>query len=110
MWAASILSAPFAATFAPATTPAAPIWGAALALGLVCTGIAYLMQFKLITDLGPTRALTVAFLIPVFGVLWGVALLGEPVTPYLLAGGVLIVFGMYLSVVVPAPTKQGTAA
>lgn len=101
MWAASLLAAPFAATFAPATTPATPIWGAALALGLVCTGIAYLLQFKLITDLGPTRALTVAFLIPVFGVLWGVWLLGEPVTLYLFGGGALIVMGMYLTVISP---------
>jgi drug/metabolite transporter (DMT)-like permease len=110
MWAASILAAPFAATFAPATTPAAPIWGAALALGLLCTGIAYLLQFKLIADLGPTRALTVAFLIPVFGVLWGVWLLGEPVTLHLLAGGALIVLGMYLTIVQPTAVaaKVGT--
>lgn len=101
MWAASLLAAPFAVAFAPAAAPAAPIWGAALALGLMCTGIAYLLQFKLITDLGPTRALTVAFLIPVFGVLWGVALLGEPVTAYLLGGGALIILGMYLAVVQP---------
>lgn len=106
MWAASLLAAPFAATFAPEAAPAPTIWGAALALGLVCTGIAYLLQFKLIADLGPTRALIVAFLIPVFGVFWGVLFLGEPVTTFLLAGGALIVFGMYLTVVQPLSSAR----
>jgi drug/metabolite transporter (DMT)-like permease len=110
MWAASLLSAPFAIGFAPAVAPAAPIWMVALALGLICTGIAYLLQFKLIADLGPTRALTVAFLIPVFGVLWGVLLLGEPFTAYLAVGGALIVLGMYLTIVAPKATKAAAAA
>ena len=48
-----------------------------LALGLVCGAIAYLLYFRLIADIGATRALTVTYLIPVFGVLWGALFLGE---------------------------------
>jgi drug/metabolite transporter (DMT)-like permease len=98
MWAASVLAAPFAFAFAPSVAPVAPVWSAAIVLGLLCTGAAYILQFKLIADLGPTRALTVAFLIPVFGVLWGVLFLGESTSVYLLTGGALIVLGMYLTI------------
>ena len=59
-----------------------------LALGLVCGAIAYLLYFRLIADIGATGALTVTYLIPVFGVLWGALFLGETVdaVPRLVAG------------------------
>ena len=48
-----------------------------VALAIASTAIAYLIYFKLIADVGPARALTVTFLIPLFGVLWGFLFLGE---------------------------------
>jgi drug/metabolite transporter (DMT)-like permease len=60
---------------------------------LVCTAIAYLLYFRLIADLGATGALTVTYLIPVFGVLWGAVFLGEAVTLTMLAGGALVIVG-----------------
>jgi drug/metabolite transporter (DMT)-like permease len=97
LWAALILITP-AALFYPAPGPIAPgPWAAAITLGIVCTGIAYLLYFRLIRDVGPTSALTVAYLIPVFGVLWGAIFLGEPVTPALLAGGALVLLGIALT-------------
>ena len=48
-----------------------------VALALASTAIAYLIYFRLIADVGPARALTVTFLIPLFGVLWGFLFLGE---------------------------------
>jgi drug/metabolite transporter (DMT)-like permease len=78
-----------------------------LVLGLVCSGVAYLMYYRLIRDHGPTRALTVTFLMPAFGILWGALLLGEPVTPGMLAGVVLVVAG---TSAVVRPAKQGTRA
>jgi drug/metabolite transporter (DMT)-like permease len=54
------------------------IVGAVLALGVLCSGIAYLIYFRLIEEVGPTSALTVTFLNPVFGILWGMLFLGEP--------------------------------
>ena len=67
------------------------------ALAIASTALAYLIYFKLIADTGPQRALTVTFLIPLFGVLWGALILGEPVTASLLSGGVLIVAGVALA-------------
>lgn len=63
------------------------------ALALASTAIAYLIYFKLIAEAGPARALTVTFLIPLFGVLWGYLFLGEALAPGMLAGGALIVTG-----------------
>ena len=60
----------------PAAAPTPLVAGSMLALGLVC-GVAYLLYFRLIADIGATGALTVTYLIPVFGVLWGALFLGE---------------------------------
>ena len=91
--AAGVLLIPFIALWPP---PAAPTPGAAasiLALGLVCTALAYLLYFRLIADIGATGALTVTYLIPVFGVLWGALFLGETVSISMLAGAALVVLG-----------------
>lgn len=68
-----------------------------VALAVASTAVAYLIYFRLIADLGPSRALTVTFLIPLFGVLWGFLFLGEAITANMLAGGVLIVAGTALA-------------
>jgi len=91
--AAGIVLIPFIPLWPPAAAPAPLAVASILALGLVCTAIAYLLYFRLIADLGATGALTVTYLIPVFGVLWGVLFLGERATLPMLAGGVLIVLG-----------------
>jgi drug/metabolite transporter (DMT)-like permease len=93
MWAASFVLIPWVAAFPPTQAPDAPAWSAVAALGLVCTGMAYLMYFRLVQDAGPTRALTVTFLIPVFGVLWGHLLLGEAVGWNTLSGAVVVLLG-----------------
>jgi drug/metabolite transporter (DMT)-like permease len=70
-----------------------PVVAAVLALALLCSSVAYVLYFRLMADLGPTRTMTVTFLIPVFGMLWGVLFLGESVTGPMLAGAALIVVG-----------------
>lgn len=64
-----------------------------LALSLVCSGIAYLIYYQLIRDIGPTRAMTVTFLMPALGMLWGVLFLGEAVNATMLAGAGLVIAG-----------------
>ena len=64
-----------------------------LLLALLCSGVAYILYFRLIRDIGPTRALTVTFLMPAFGMLWGAWLLGESVTAGMIGGAALIVAG-----------------
>jgi len=68
-----------------------------VALAVGSTAVAYLIYFKLIADVGPSRALTVTFLIPLFGVAWGVVFLGEAVTLEMAGGGALIVAGTALA-------------
>jgi drug/metabolite transporter (DMT)-like permease len=63
----------------------------------MCTGAAYLLHFRLIADLGASRALTVTFLIPVFGVLWGILFLDEQIGPGLIIGGPMILIGTALA-------------
>lgn len=68
-------------------------WLSVFALGILCTGIAYLMYFRLISEIGPASALSVTFLIPVFGILWGYLILNEPIGINTLAGTVLVLSG-----------------
>jgi drug/metabolite transporter (DMT)-like permease len=80
----------------PAAMPGAAAWWSMAALAFVCTGLALLMFFRLIVRLGPARAITVTFLIPVFGVLWGAMFLGEAITGTMLAGCGVILIGTAL--------------
>jgi drug/metabolite transporter (DMT)-like permease len=64
-----------------------------LALGLVCGAVAYLLYFRLIADIGATGALTVTYLIPVFGVAWGALFLGETISLPMLLGAALVIAG-----------------
>jgi len=97
MWASVLLVLPFA-LFLPIRMAPKPLdWAAVTALGVICTGAAYLLYFKLIEDVGPMRALSVTFLIPVFGVFWGVLLLGETVSWSTALGGALILLGTALA-------------
>ncbi|WP_137927023.1 DMT family transporter [Cupriavidus sp. 2SB] len=72
----------------PATGPG--LWAAMLGLGMFCTAIAYVLYFKLIAELGPVRSLTVTFLIPPFGIVWGWMFLGETLS-WAHAGGMLLI-------------------
>ena len=72
-------------------------WLAVIALGVLCSGVAYILYFRLIERAGPARALAVTFAIPVFAVLYGVAFLGEVVTPWMVGCGLVIVAGTTLS-------------
>jgi drug/metabolite transporter (DMT)-like permease len=86
---------PFAAV---PQVPSPLVVGNVLALSLASTALAYLLYFRLIADVGPARALTVTFLIPLFGVLWGTLFLGESVAANTLAGCALILVGTWLAV------------
>ena len=81
----------------PAQAPSLKAWGALLALGILCTAVAYVLFFRLIERLGPARAITVTFTIPVFAVFYGVTLLGETVTTWMLFCGVIVLCGTALA-------------
>jgi len=80
------------------------VWLSLLGLGLVCTALAYILYFRLISSIGPVKSMTVTFLIPPFGVLWGALLLDEPLGMAHLYGGLLIAAALWL-VLNPAVQK-----
>jgi drug/metabolite transporter (DMT)-like permease len=81
----------------PAVSPSMTAWLALLAVGVLCTGVAYVLFFRLIDKVGAASTLTVTFLIPVFAVIYGLVFLGELVTPWMLICGVVILCGTALS-------------
>ncbi|PCE21945.1 EamA family transporter [Paraburkholderia acidicola] len=81
----------------PATAPAPHAWAALFALALACTAFAYVLFFRLIASVGPSRAMTALFLIPAFGVLWGALFLGETFTVAMAIGCGVILAGTALT-------------
>lgn len=96
------------ATQPPASWGGLNVWLALLALGLGCTAFAYALYFQLISQIGPLKSMAVTFLIPPFGVFWGVILLDEPLSWAYLYGGSLIVLALYL-VLKPSTALQPVA-
>jgi drug/metabolite transporter (DMT)-like permease len=83
--------------FSPERVPSASVWWSLLVVGVLCTGVAYILYFRLIENSGPARALTVTFLVPVFAITYGVLFLGESVTAWMLLCGAVILLGTSLS-------------
>lgn len=94
---AALMLAPFALLNWPQTPVSGLAWLATLALAVGSTGFAYILFFRLISRIGPTAAVSVTLLVPVFGVIWGVWLLNESVTPSILAGACVIMLGTALA-------------
>lgn len=81
----------------PAVAPSATAWGAAALLSLLCTGLAYVLYFRLIANAGATNAISVTFLVPGFAMLWGWLFMGETPTPAMLLGCAVILLGTALA-------------
>lgn len=86
----ALMVAPFAVLAWPSAAPPPLSWLCAALLGVLCTGIAYAVFFRLIQRVGAARASTCTYLVPLFGVFWGWLLLGETPTATMLAAGALI--------------------
>jgi drug/metabolite transporter (DMT)-like permease len=83
--------------FGPDQWPSASAWWSLIVVGVLCTGVAYILYFKLIENSGPARALTVTFLVPVFAIAYGVLFLNEYVTAWMLLCGAVILLGTSLA-------------
>jgi drug/metabolite transporter (DMT)-like permease len=77
----------------PQQAPSQAAWLSLLVLGALCTGVAYLLYFRLLGSASPTRALAVTYLIPLFAVSYGVTLLDEPFTPGMGLSALVILLG-----------------
>ncbi len=104
--AAAMLTVPALAWMPPAL-PSLTAWLNLAALALLCTGVAYLLYFRLIARVGAARAITVTYLIPLFAMLWDFLFLAERITPSMVAGGAVILLGTALATgMLRAPQRQ----
>jgi drug/metabolite transporter (DMT)-like permease len=97
LMSASVLLFVPALVYWPAAAVSASAWAAMLAAGVLCTGLAFVIYFRLIATLGPARTSTVTFLIPVFAISMGALLLGESVNSGLLLWAGVVLLGTALS-------------
>ncbi|WP_404818365.1 DMT family transporter [Vibrio bathopelagicus] len=96
MWAAVLLVLPFVFFFPIREAPDLTITTSVILLGAICTGLAYLLYFNLISELGAPSALSVTFLVPVFGILWGSLFLDEVIGINTIVGSILVITGTML--------------
>jgi drug/metabolite transporter (DMT)-like permease len=93
---ATILLTPLLAVVPPRTAPSGGQLVTIALLGLACTAVAYLIYFRLIAEVGATSAITVTYLVPVFGVAWGTVFRDEELTAGVLVGAGLVLAGVLL--------------
>ncbi|MET0226367.1 MAG: EamA family transporter [Dokdonella sp.] len=103
---AALMLAPFALVAWPAAPPPLGSWLSAIALGILCTGIAYAVFFHLIQRVSASRASTNTYLVPIFGVAWAWLLLGEAPTPTMLIAAALILGSVMVSQREAAPVRS----
>lgn len=107
---AAVVYAPLAALTWPDTIPAASVLAAIIALAVVCTAVAFLVFFALITEVGPARASVITYINPAVAVTLGVLVLGEHLTAAMLAAFVLILGGSVLATRPARPVMRAGAA
>ncbi|MBW4082120.1 DMT family transporter [Paenibacillus sp. S150] len=93
---AAVVLLPLAVIFAPRHLPSAAAVYSVLGLSIICTSAAYLLYFRLIRNVGPVKTVSVTFLVPVFGIVWGVIFLHEQVYTNTLAGLLIILLSVTL--------------
>ena len=93
----SLYLAPFAYLQQPEVMPTGPIWWAVITLGAICTGLAFVMFYRLIARIGSTRTVTVTLLAPMFSIVWGWMILDEQLTLVMAFGSVLVLSGVAMT-------------
>ena len=81
-------------------------WLYAVILGVLCTGVAYILYFGLLETVGVARTVIVTYLVPVFAMVWGYIILDESVTVKMLAGALCILAGIGLTTYKPSQQKS----
>ncbi|WP_430392376.1 DMT family transporter [Dyella sp. 20L07] len=94
---AAIVLLPLTVWMWPARMPSTSAWVAMFGLAAICTSLAYVLFYRLMARVGAARSMAVLYLIPVFGVLWGLMFLGERITLAMAGGCVVILLGVALT-------------
>ncbi|HNP62333.1 MAG TPA: DMT family transporter [Woeseiaceae bacterium] len=97
MIAAAIILFPIAVYLWPSEMPSLRSWIAVIIMGVASTGIAYILYFRLIRNVGPAKAITVTYLIPAFAMFWGAVFIDEKVTTSMIVGCAIIFLGTALA-------------
>lgn len=97
LWAATAMLAPLAWWTWPVQAPPVSAWLSLAVAGVFSTALAYLLYFRLLMRIGPTRSMSVTYLIPVFANLLGVLVLDEVVTGWMLGCAAVILLGTALA-------------
>lgn len=108
--ASAVALLPFTVWLWPAAMPGAQAWVAMFGLAAACTSLAYVLFYRLMARIGSSRTLAVLYLIPVFGVLWGLVFLHEPVTWAMAGGCAVILAGVALTTGMVRPRVAPSAA
>jgi drug/metabolite transporter (DMT)-like permease len=88
---------PFSVWLWPQQVPGSQAWISVTVLGIACTGIAFILYFRLIANIGVNKAISVTYLIPLFGVVWGMIFLDEVLSLMMIAGAMTILLGVSLT-------------
>jgi len=91
---ATIVLTPFAWLTWPETPVSSSSWTSVLMLGLLCTGFAQILFYRMLMNVGPAKASTVALLVPVFGIFWGWSWLDEPVKQNMAWASFVVLIGV----------------
>ncbi len=94
---ATAMLLPLSLFFLPDAMPSVNAIWSVLLIGIICTGVAYIIFFRLIAQLGPAKAISVTYLIPAFGMLWGGLFLDESISVMMIIGSCVILLGVALT-------------
>lgn len=94
---AALFLVPFGLFFWPDAAPSTGSWLSVISLGVFCTALSLVFFFHLLQQIGVANTVSVAYLIPVFGILWGYIFLDEVLTSGMLIGGAGIFIGVALT-------------
>lgn len=106
----ALIMAPTVPFALPAIMPSLLALGCLAGLSLLSSGLAQAIFIPLIVKIGPTRAMSVSFLIPLFSMLWGFIFLHEPVKPSTLLGGAIVLSAMGLVLSASHPELEDVLA
>jgi drug/metabolite transporter (DMT)-like permease len=109
MVAATVMTAPFGLAQLPGELPGWKVNASVAALGVGGTAIPYILYFALIAGAGASRAILVTYLVPAVALLYGVTLLGEPLTAVALVGLALVLAGVALGTGTVTPRRRSAA-
>ncbi len=106
----AVVFLPFAIAFRPDSWPSAPVVQSTVALAAVCTGLAFIIFFKLIAEVGPARSTLITFLNPAVAVALGITFLSEDLTLGIIVGFPCILAGCWLATRSPGDTDADADA